>query len=53
MGAEDERATATTIALVKATDMATMTEMEMAMAMAKPNGMLTTMATATAMKMAK
>jgi hypothetical protein len=53
MGAEEERAMATTIASAKATDMATVTEMEMLTATAKGNGTLTAMATATATKTAK
>jgi hypothetical protein len=53
MGAEEERATATTIASAKATDMATVTEMEMATTTTKGNGTSTAMATATATKMAK
>jgi hypothetical protein len=47
-GVEEERAMATTMVSTKATDMATVTEMEIAMAMAKENGTLTAMATATA-----
>ena len=53
MGAEEERATATAIVLTKATDMATVTEMEMATTRAKGNGTLTTIAMATVTKMAK
>jgi hypothetical protein len=53
MGAEEERAMATIIALVKATDMVTVTEMEMATAMAKGDGTLMAMTMAKATKMAK
>jgi hypothetical protein len=52
-GAEEERAIASTIASAKATDMATVTEMEMAMATSKGNGMLTVMAMASVAKTAK
>jgi hypothetical protein len=46
-GAEEERAAATTIASAKATDMATVTEMESARATANGKGTLTVMATPT------
>jgi hypothetical protein len=51
VGAEEERAITTTIALTKATDMATVTEMKRKQGQwQKGNGTLTAMATATATK---